>query len=105
MTPAEWNTKLEAILTRLENAVQYDIVLRQSQARSGPSPKKLHHEAPFAINALVVELIGEDEIDRSFGLGTYNGDDTSMDTPQLTEAQEARNALRSQLRQVVEGEK
>ena len=50
--PSPAGGELEAILTKLENAVAYDVALRQSRSRSGRSPKSTHAEALQAIEQL-----------------------------------------------------
>lgn len=48
-------SKVDAILTRLENEVARDVALRVQQHRSGRSPKSSHAEARAAIEQLIAE--------------------------------------------------
>lgn len=50
-TPKTPDEELEEILTTLENTVQNDIALRQSQSKSGRSPKSIHAEALAKLKA------------------------------------------------------
>lgn len=49
-------SELENILTRLENAVEYDVRKRLTQHTSGKSPKQSHFEAKTAIKSLMEDL-------------------------------------------------
>lgn len=50
----------QEILTRLENAVQHDLIIRK-QGRTGKSPKSIHLEALQELTTAIEEIIGEDE--------------------------------------------
>ncbi len=75
------------ILTRLENAVAYDVTKRVLNHQSGRSPKSSHLEAITALNELrkadMAYVIGEDE--------TYEGH-------QMVWSIEHRNTLRAEAR-------
>lgn len=63
-TPLEGENELDVILTKLENAVQHDLIMRE-QGRSGRSPKSIHAEARAAIAAYVSTKEREARIDEA----------------------------------------
>lgn len=46
----------QEILTRLENAVQHDLIIRK-QGRTGKSPKSIHLEALQELTTAIMEII------------------------------------------------
>lgn len=85
---------LDEILTRLENSVERDIVLRQvgQTQRQGRSPKSIHAEAKAEIIKAIEKIIGEDE---------FVGLPTTQEQEQNNYNKKVRNTLRTDMRQAI----
>lgn len=94
------SSELDEILTKLENAVQHDLIIREQGRRSGRSPKSIHSEAKAQILSRYRSL---SEIKKAVGemdkLTIQEADGKCEDIRINTNAyiKEARNGLRTRV--------
>lgn len=53
--------ELDEILTKLENVVSHETVIRMSRSKIGPSPKNIHAEAKLALQAYIEQEVRKAE--------------------------------------------